>query len=134
MNITDYSWSFGYQPPLGKNHDQTSFRSMHAEFKKYLYDLQTSEFFNACSYFNLTIQLNYNGKPAFTLHLDKEKFTLRDLDGTGNNKSICLEKFSNPPCTSASLAACVGMFKTTTENQTLLDKYNSFLSELDSGV
>lgn len=133
MNINEYTWSFGPPPPVGSN-DKKLFRNFHAEFRSYLINLQTSEFFKACSYFNLNIQIDYNGKPAFSLFLDKEKFTLREVGMTSGNKSICLERFSDPPCTPESLIACINMFKMTNDDSVLTEKYDSFIKALQSSV
>lgn len=133
MNINEYAWSFGTSPPLGSN-DKKSFRNFHAEFRSYLMNLQTSEFFKACSYFNLSLQIDYNGKYAFALLLDKERFTLKDISGASGNKSICLEKFSDPPCTPESLIACVNMFKMASDDLALTEKYDSFIDALRSSI
>jgi hypothetical protein len=133
MNISEYAWSFGSPPPIGSN-DRSSFRNLHAEFRSYLIDLQTSEFFKASSYFSLKIQIDYNGKQVFSLFLDKEKFTLTEVGATSGNKSICLERFSNPPCTPESLIACINMFKMTSNDVVMTERYDSFIEALRCNI
>jgi hypothetical protein len=133
MNMNEYAWSFGPPPPIGSN-DKSSFRNLHAEFRSYLIDLQTSEFFKACSYFNLKIQIDHNGKEVFSLFLDKTKFTLTEVGTISGNKSICLERFSNPPCTPESLIACINMFKMTSDDVATTEEYDSFIEALRCSI
>lgn len=125
MEMKDYSWHFSTVPPLSKPRDPSASRVLHTDLKKYLSDLQTSEFFHACSYFNLTIELQYNGKPTFTINMDKNKFTLMEV-GTG--KAISLEKFATPACTAESLIRSLECFKTL--NILDVDKCDSLIEAL----
>lgn len=128
MNMKEYSWVFGPARPIGKTQDKNQFRNVHTDLKTYLYNLQTSDFFHACTYFALKLDFNYNDKHTFSIILDKDKFTITDAE---SGRALCLEKFSVPACTMDALIICIKVFR---DNTDLKEKYNSFIDAVSSAI
>lgn len=118
MNITEYSWSFAVTNPYKINHNLVP-RNLHAEFKRTLNKIQSSELFEECNLAIISYGIYYNNVCQFSLQIEKDKFSLCAWSSIKEPNTVILQGACKSICSSESIIAALALLKSVVKDEVI---------------